>query len=317
MIDGIRSKSVATFADIIQNHPDCIKGNTIIKNGETIHEYKCDALTFTVQGNKVRMNGSIHKYFNDGHNNNDFIRGQLIEALNDLWIRFRINPYCTKINSLEIGLNLYYVPKKFINAIIEYKDKPVRITNNDFLYSESEHNNKSRYYLKAYDKDGMLRIEVHFSRMADINKNGIKYLSDLTTPENYKLLGEMLLNYYDNYLMYDDSLRIEKIKPKELLFLTEGKNPIYWRKERDKNMENYKKHRKRFKKLSQQYGQDSIKKEVRKLLEDSLRLSNVSDKSFPELTKCLELNQCFPNQKFPRINTIDEATEKGNNTLGK
>jgi hypothetical protein len=312
MIDGIKSFNVATFAEIIQNHSDCIKGNTITRNGVTIYEYKCDSLKFTVQGNNVSLHGSIHKYFNDGQNNNEFVRGQLIEALNDLWVRFRINPYCTIINSLEIGVNLNYEPKKFINAIVEYKDKPVQITKNDFLYSESEHNKKSRYYMKAYDKDGMLRIEVHFCRMADLNKKGIKTLADLTTPENYKLLGEMLFNYYENYLVFDNTLCIGKTKPLEREILLNGQNPRYWNIERSNNTENYKYYRNRFNELSRKYEQDSIKKEVRKLIGSKINQLNVTDKSFPELTKCLELNQTFSNQKFPRINTIDECTEKGN-----
>jgi hypothetical protein len=195
-----------------------------------------------------------------------------------------------QLNNLEIAVNINYPPKKFIESILDYKGENVTITNNDFLYSESkrrtEKGTEKNYYMKAYDKDGQLRVEVHFNKMAAVKMKGIKTFADLTTPENFRILGEILLDYFDNYLTFDNTLLVNKLKSHESEIITNWKDYLFGGELRKINPEKYKKRRARFKGLIQANKQNTIQNEVRKLIKEKISVLCEQENFFPELIAC-------------------------------
>ena len=287
---------VSTFSETIRNSK-LFKGFTeVTKEGKTTYIYGYESLIFEVCNLSVRLKGSLHEYYNDGNNSNDFTRCHVIDVLNDLWYKFRINPHTTLLNTLEIGVNLNYSPKKFISAIIDYKGKST-FSKKDMLLSECK---LERYRMKAYDKVSGLRIEVHFRKMIDVKKRGVRTLADLTTPENFEVLGKMFLEYFDNYLIFDNTLCLDNLKPRDRELLTKGRENHYWDELRKVSPENYKKKRLRFKELIRNYQQDTIQNEVRCLIVEKLSLLCEPEKTFPKLTDCRK-------QQF--IKTLPELTK--------
>lgn len=340
MIDFIMSWNVSNNSENIRNNPLLIFVKRVTKkdnvSGEPkiydIYSYK-DSI-FSIGKDTIKYSCKIHKYFNNGKNYNDFTRCQLIEVLNELWLKFGINPHITQINTLEIGVNITYSPKKFIESILDYKGESVTITNNDFLYSESkkqtEKGNPKEYYMKAYYKDGQLRIEVHFIKTTAIRNKGIKTFADLTTPLNFKILGEILLDKFDNYLTFDNTMNVGNLKPREREILTNWKEYLFEGELRKTNPEKYKKRRARFKELIQANQQNIIQNEVRKLIVEKIAVLCKYEKTLPELTDCRkqQLVKTLPeltesdninkqkfdsskNTDFPLINHLDDRLKKG------
>lgn len=63
--------------------------------------------------------------------------------------------------------------------------------------------------------------------MAYIKETGITKLIDLLDIEKLRQLGKILLENFDELLMYDKSIDLTKIPNKEKFILIEGQNPQY------------------------------------------------------------------------------------------
>ncbi len=66
------------------------------------------------------------------------------------------------------------------------------------------------------------------TRMIELNKNGIYYLSDLLNIESLTFFNEQLLSHWNNILMYDYTINEKNLNIKDLADLRNYKNPRYW-----------------------------------------------------------------------------------------
>lgn len=181
---------------------------------------------------RVKLQGSIHKYANLGYHNYDrFCLSRFLEASDQL--KEIISPE-DRINILEFGVNLNtsFAPSDFIKGLIAHKKKRINITDRQGeLSSEVKY---SQYTLKIYDKglkfkkDNILRIELRVSKMESIYPNGLKW-RDLKDPKTWQYLGERLVKSVNELIYYDSKIDFSAIpskKERELLKL--GNNTIYW-----------------------------------------------------------------------------------------
>jgi len=287
---------------------------------------KYKGISFFIKKNKrtneyqyIKLEGSIHKYWNNGeHNYNDFNFNNLGSVINELSEKFNLDPSITRLNNIEFGVNLKtpFNPDVFLKSIINHKGKQfsiIRQKNKHFR--ECEH---TRYYFKIYNKglqfnkNSILRVEVKITRMEQLKKVGIVYLSDLLDYNKYLLLGAELRTYYNDLLIFDSRVSFENIKLREHIILTEGVNPEYWENLKKSNPDNYYKKRLRFIELSEKYGATKIKSDVYNLLDKKIKeLSEIKPETLQELTggklqksnKTLQELTGGENQNITGINT--------------
>ncbi len=200
------------------------------------------------------VEGSFHKYWNDGaHNYNDFKIENLESVIDELKTKFNITPKNLRFKQLELGVNINtpYKTEDVLNACLMHKKKPFKwvYTRDEGKYIQCRH---SQYTIKVYDKrlhyekrgfeidHDILRFEIKFEKMERINKLGICTLQDLL---NFGLINlkSLLLSEWDNVLFYDyealDGTRYED----------KYSNYRFWEKLKD---DNYKYHRTNMRKQS-------------------------------------------------------------------
>lgn len=119
----------------------------------------------------------------------------------------------------------------------------------------------SQYEIKIYDKgkqndlpQNLMRFEKRFFRMQVLNKMRIRYLSDLLIKVNVLNLLPMLLEAWQNVLIYDitpdQNLTIMgTLKEEESNLLTTGQNPGFWEQLKEKNVRQFNYQRENFKNL--------------------------------------------------------------------
>jgi len=330
MIDYIKIMNLPVLLPDIIKNPYLNFGTSVnIETGEILGKpqtAKYKGISFFIKKNKrtneyqyINLEGSIHKYWNNGeHNYNDFNFNNLGSVINELSEKFNLDPSITRLNNIEFGVNLKtpFNPDVFLKSIINHKGKQfsiIRQKNKHFR--ECEH---TRYYFKIYNKglqfnkNSILRVEVKITRMEQLKKVGIVYLSDLLDYNKYLLLGAELRTYYNDLLIFDSRVSFENIKLREHIILTEGVNPEYWENLKKSNPDNYYKKRLRFIELSEKYGATKIKSDVYNLLDKKIKeLSEIKPETLQELTggklqksnKTLQELTGGENQNITGINT--------------
>ena len=285
----------------------------------------------------VNLNGSIHKYFNNGlHNYNDFHYTDLLNAVIDLCEKFKINPCITNLNNVEFGVNII-VPfdiKDFLNSIISYGGSSFYPFNIDGAIGIEC--TKTNFYIKIYYKslqyeqsENILRFEIKVRKMKffEDKKINIKYLSDLLNPALFLPLGVILKTVFNEILLYDHSINETNLNDKELLILSNGRNTKFWEQlkpdskkfsEGNKNIE-YKKQRKKYyrqldsyKKTLNKYSTSTIQKDVSELIEKKYKeLSNFNESLRDKLTNFLNSNINKKRDKLTDLENYQKTTEKG------
>lgn len=234
---------------------------------------------------KIIIEGSLHKYKNDGlHNFDDFNRSNLDYVLLDIYRKFNISPCDIILTQLEIGVNITPPVEtiKILNACIFHKTSPFKwiFTKDEGNYIQVQHNG---YYVKIYDKQKhynskgyniptkILRFEIKYKR----EKLGMD-LCQKTPISLHDILSFRLSSFQDfltrewlNILYFDSSSVPEDLK-------SQYSNPYFWQ---GLNYEQFKYNRKKLN-LFISNNPSNIRDEVlRKIKEKTLHLS----KEFPEL----------------------------------
>jgi hypothetical protein len=247
MIDGIKIQDLLVSSEEITNNEylDFVGHHSITTGEERNYNKraKYQGLSFTLKPNGViQLDGSLHKYYNKGsHNHNDFSFSDIHDTINDLQIKFKINPEKVVLNNVEFGVNirLPYPPKQFIKSVINHKGSPFSPMSAKIVKKgagiECIHD---QYYIKIYDKgtqyglgENVLRIEIKVVRMAYFKNAKIKLgtLDNLKHIETYLKLKVKFLEMIDNLLVCDiDRSGLVKLSDKEKLLHAEGTNPKYW-----------------------------------------------------------------------------------------
>jgi len=264
MIDFIKVEVVKTQGQILeQNLALDFYTPVSTTTGEvfTIYKKACHkGLVFKIyeptianpQG-RITLEGSLHKYWNNGaHNFNDFGLTQINEVLINLQKTFGIESINCNLRALEIGVNI--TPPQPTERILQYsllhkKDLIKSIfTKDEGNYKQARH---QRHTFKIYDKRRhyqnhgfiinreILRIEKKWERMHELNQMGIFSLSDLMSYglENF---NSALVGEWQNTLFYDWQT-LDQTK-----YRANYSNPNYWL---ELKAENFKYHRKRLNEL--------------------------------------------------------------------
>lgn len=191
----------------------------------------------------ANLMGSIHYCFNKGkHNYNDFYVSDLLKVLSNFYSEFDINPKINKLNNLEFGVNIK-VPfniDKFLYNLITHNGKLFSVERGkNKTYYQFKHSN---YILKFYNKGKqarskgfnikgeILRYEIKVIRMEYLHAKGIniEFLSDLLNTSLYGKLGKLLIDSYNEILIYDNSVIVDELKPKQREFYKSAENFKYW-----------------------------------------------------------------------------------------
>jgi hypothetical protein len=185
------------------------------------------------------INGSIHKYKNNGLHNADRLPfDTLQQTIQHLVQDTTIDPQTSDLHGLEIGVNLRLsVPaKEVIKQIICYKNKPFnRFTTSDNLKGLSCE--MSEYELKIYPKLApsdtgepieVLRVELHIKKMRFIQDANICTLADLTDRTKIEPLKRYLLDAIDNVIFFDFAMNKKGLTQRERIYKERLSNPKFW-----------------------------------------------------------------------------------------
>ncbi len=222
--------------------------------GTLIRTAKYNSLEFTLKENKngkntLLINGSLHKYFNNGeHNFNDFTFQNLLEVLNDLEQIFGLDLNHCILHNIEFGVNIIpsTTSKKILRGLLSYSNNPFKnISMHNAIYYQAI---LSNYYIKAYDKakqnrhkfniqGEILRFELKYNKMVDliyllkkksiINKNELT-LNDLRKIEVLNIFGEQLLKVWNEILFYDYSISKKSLTKHQKNKLLQWQNINCW-----------------------------------------------------------------------------------------
>ena len=319
------------FDFVKNNYRDNIK-NELLNNSLLVFEKTIDSegvilkeiaeynnLKFILGENYIYINGSLHKYFNNGtHNYNDFNIFNLVEVLNDLTLKFKINPFLSTIHNLEFGVNviLPFDTNMFLNSILSYKGKE---------YEKETYNGKGyllrftfdNYQLKIYNKGfqygintNVLRFEIKVKKMEYFKHHKVKLstLSELLNNTIYSDLKYLLLEACNELLIYDNTIKLKGLPAKEKQVLKNGSNPKYWIELKENDKDKFKYKRKEFRKLVSKYGTQNLQETVYKLIEN--KCNELTKPNIETDKRITEYLSQFKNKKLPELTTFRSANKE-------
>ena len=242
MIDGIKTYDAKVNPDHLEQNPYLAEHwNTTVHNADAVVKYGIAeylGLKFQIKHQKVRMQGSLHKYRNNGkHNYDDFTVVEVGKIVKELSDRFGIDIQLTELNNVEFGVNvvLNFPVKLVLDNLIHYKGSPfMKVVEDGMSYYQCK---KAHFIIKIYDKglqyglpDNVLRFEIKVMRMQYLKTKGIalRYLSDLLNVEIYEPLGNILTETFNSILFGDNTLNERLLNNKELKTFLRANNPKTW-----------------------------------------------------------------------------------------
>lgn len=253
MIDGIKILNLSVVAnDLLANQQLLFPLAVDERTGAVIdrpRQANDRGLTFTLvqarQSDSIRceLKGSLHRYHNQGqHNADDFSFPQLATTIDELVNRLAINPFTSRLNNLEFGVNvvLPFPVKQLLHNLIGYKYRPfTKEPGEGFDYYQCY---TQRYVVKLYDKGAqyrkqvpglapnVLRIEVKVLKMEYLTQQNIRltWLADLLNTEPYEALGNLLVATFRDILFDEPSLNTARLSARQRDLYQNGRNPRYW-----------------------------------------------------------------------------------------
>lgn len=184
---------------------------------------KYQGLEFTVFDQFFRMQGSLHKFKNNGkHNFDDFKYSEMVEVIGEIEDLLSASSRKIRLENIEFGVNI--LPQFETSQILQ----------NLICFGTTEFGNvtlKSGYCqavilndfrLKAYDKAlqhnlayELFRWEVHVNKMRQIKDTGIQTLEDLKNKDKLIMLQPILIEAWNKVLLFDWT--IDEVKAKETI----------------------------------------------------------------------------------------------------
>jgi hypothetical protein len=244
----INSKSVA---EAIRLNPELVfKTEVINATGEETKQIsKYRGLKFLIYpNNKIIIEGSIHKYKNEGeHNFDDFNFYHLSETIKIICEKFRFDPKEAILRGFEFGVNIITIknPTDILKMILCYgNDEFNKMDIGKGIQSKQDSEivkiyNKSIQYKR---KENILRIENKIIRMRKIHNLEIKHLHDLIKPNKLIQLGKVLTEMFEKVIIHEP-VKIELLTKPELKLYDNCGNPRFWtglnRSQRHKKLSQY------------------------------------------------------------------------------
>lgn len=333
MIDGIKIYIGGKSANIIFKHHvlnfsakvNTVTGeiitiistnkNKTVESKTIVHEAIYEHLTFTYKETTTRnkqtnimesthnleINGSLHKYYTNGFNNTDYTYFDFVCTIYKLSKTFGINPFHCRITNLEFGVNIN--PKENIYHIISQciflKNKMPNVNN---------YNGKgymkvfefAQYSVKMYDKgiqygsdNNQLRFEIKAKKNQYLKFANIITLADLFDIEKWNKLSNHLQEMLMRLLIYED-IDLNLMPHKDQLFYTKTMNSNYWYETHQKSKHTLKEHRQKFKKLTNDYGNNLQKNLLYQIKEKTKILINSDCNIQDEIEKLVSIWKNLP-----------------------
>lgn len=272
MIDGINTGMlpVDVFHHAYTLGVDITPQPVYVNTNGLIHGFSDRVDTDTGEIRKIcTLRGSLHKYANAGiHNADSFRMSDLCRVFTELKQDYGIKPDCTRLLSVEFGVNLKlpYSPQRIIQAARMYKGFQFAPLGNIGI----EHKGDA-FKLKIYDKgkqcklhefENVLRIEIK-AECNYLKKRGVyvPMLGDLLSPDVWQRFETILLDAVENVTLVE-ATQIDGLTKKESdlirLFVTGD-----WR---DLDRKQRYKKKKQLDGLIQRYGIDDLKAGLKRMI---------------------------------------------------
>jgi hypothetical protein len=288
--------------------------SNVANTGEVLNRAQIayyNGLQFIVKGENSGLKGSLHKYWHNLTNWQDFYLNQVQEAIKELTNKFEFEPENSVANFVEIGLNIpvWCNPTELIKMLVIYKNKPF-----EPLPVEGKGFGRvcktSQFDIKIYNKSlqynlphHLLRVEIKVKRMEflapDRGKKKIEKfrltLADLCKPELYERFLTLILSVLNDILFFDANIADTTTNINDHDLFMQGRYSDFWN-----NMPRSTKNRKikRFKELA---GGEKIKLELKKLIIEKWNELTTLQAVTPErINRNSETANCG---KMERINT--------------
>jgi hypothetical protein len=158
---------------------------------------------------RLEVNGSIHKYFNDGIDNSDLFTLNKFKIA-ELKLQDLLN-VCSKkvaVHSLEFGVNIQsrFPAQRVVDSLLLHGTKGIT-TEKKFQKGSYKEFEKQRKIIKCYNKSvkelDQFRYEVKFRKMCDVVSHGRLTLDDLKSKHQCASLGQKILKEWSYLLLYD------------------------------------------------------------------------------------------------------------------
>lgn len=277
MIDGVRAYLVQ--ADIDEDN----------KNIDGLHFRRDRFGSFT-------MDGSIHKFHNNGKGNADDYRfTDLADTMKRLYNELEINPEITQISRVEFGVNII-LP---INAEI--------VTDSVILFRNDSGESKTigrffefaDYEFKIYRKDAnILRVEVKVKNLRHLKQKKVyvRTLDDLLNENVLNGLKKILIQTFEDCMIINVPENVvSKLNDADGRKYAEYTNPLYWNKIRRNKKKNFSREKKRCDEFIKSIGATDLKNKLTKQIHEKCDyLLNYSDLKSVEFFK--ENNQQINNE---------------------
>lgn len=251
--------------------------------------------------NYCELSGSLHKFAHSGKNYASFTFSEVVDTIQQLQDKFGIDPNRARLKNLEIGINLTELPiapPDFIRSVLTHKGKAFSEMRSYYGKSIGIECYHQRYGIKVYDKGKqyklpypVLRFEVKYTRMHDLNEFGIVYLSDLANPNVWQVFSNQIACRCDEVLAIDPTLQPEALTASERRKLSNYSNPKYWEDLKRDSTKKHDYHRQQYRKLVQRRVATPMQQIIAaKCNEKIQQLSPVSGKNLAKLTNLSEPN---------------------------
>lgn len=214
------------------------------------------------------LEGSLHKNYFGGANYLPFSWHKLQKELTNIETGLLVSGDLAQLTNIEIGIN---IPVPF-EVFTFLKQNLIAYKGNAFNRYRRDKNgvclgyvcDLKQYSVKIYDKgrqfelpQNLMRFELRYTKMQIPTKEGIKVFDDLKNQEQVNGLLKLLLNAWDNVLLFDSSINLSdpQLKSNDRKLLGDGRRPGYWEDLKEKDKRNFNYQRAKFRELVIKYGQ--------------------------------------------------------------
>lgn len=241
MIDGIKLFCVASPDEIAYLQSIIDFTAKVSTNTGEVNEYRLTGRyryfdVSIVAGNRLTIQGSIHRSFRNGINHDDFTFSDLKQAIKAIGNELSIDESRLLIQRIEVGVNVRGSPVNYTSLeknVLIYKNQPfTEVYRGNGLLSVHQ-----RFSLKIYNKSNIeklpfeiIRFELKITKAIHFKSTGIRTLKDLCTKAKLEQLGAIYLRHFQGILMDNHAaMAICELTRKENDFYLKAQNPKYWK----------------------------------------------------------------------------------------
>ena len=299
---------VVKICRILANHDIAWEGTHSLNTGEVL-EYplkgEWEVWSFEIKSPTwLEVTGSLHKYWNEGTNETDFLYYDLYRAIVRLCSFLQVRPHEMSVHNLEFGVNI----RPGINAsdimrdIICYKNRqpltPIDDEKGYFLEFKTD-----EYYFKIYDKGkqasekwkkesgNILRVEIKAINNGYLRFANINTIADLLKPGNLQLLGKKIDNLFRQVVFDDKSINEDDLKKPDRKVYKKLVNPRVWAERRKKKTTTIRAEEHKFRAIVAKYGTHKHNSTLSQQVQEKWQeLLTHSDETLQEVTEYL--NNC-------------------------